>query len=120
MSKEKKFRRICFKPENKMFHPDKSCKDNIILSFEECESIRLIDHEGMKQTEASLCMGVSRGTFQRILYSARYKISDAIISGKGIIIQGGDYKIADTQCNHNKKCTMCKFELDISNNKGEN
>lgn len=117
MARERKCRRICFQPDNRVFMPSEPCSDNVTLSFEECEAIRLSDHEGMDQAQASTRMDVSRGTFQRILYSARYKISDALIYGKGIIIGGGDYEIADTCCDCMRRCLRCRFDENNKDNK---
>lgn len=38
-------------------------------------------------------MGVSRGTFQRILYSARSNIASALVNGAEIKIEGGSYRV---------------------------
>lgn len=64
-----------------------------ILLVEEFEAVRLKDLEGLEQEECANKMNVSQPTFHRILVSARKKISDAIVNGKAIKIQGGNYKI---------------------------
>ena len=43
------------------------------ISMEEVESLRLCDMEGFSQDEAAAQMNISRGTLQRILYSAGRK-----------------------------------------------
>lgn len=65
----------------------------VLVSLEELEAIRLKDKVGLDQAECAASMGVSRATFQRILGSARSKIAAALIEGRPIIIQGGNYII---------------------------
>ena len=68
--------------------------DQVILTVDEFEAVRLKDYEGMEQVEAAKKMKISQPTFQRLLLSARKKIADAIVNGKAIRIEGGDYKIS--------------------------
>lgn len=68
--------------------------DSVTLSVEELESIRLKDYQGLQQEESAERMGVSRPTFRRILCSARAKVADALIGGKGIRIEGGIFETA--------------------------
>ncbi len=63
--------------------------------MEEVEAIRLKDHLGMEQEECAQNMKISRPTFQRILMEGRAKIADALINGKYIRIEGGDYCLGD-------------------------
>jgi len=56
------------------------------LSLEEIESIRLKDFLGLDQIEAAKKMKTSQSTFQRILASARHKVSMALITGKALKI----------------------------------
>jgi Predicted DNA-binding proteins len=46
----------------------------VYLSFEELETLRLVDLEGMEQAQAAFCMGVSRKTLWNDLKSARKKV----------------------------------------------
>ncbi|MEN8141092.1 MAG: DUF134 domain-containing protein [Thermodesulfobacteriota bacterium] len=57
----------------------------ISLQRDEIEVIRLCDLEKLTQEQAGEKMGVSRGTVQRILTSARAKIADAIVGGKALV-----------------------------------
>ncbi len=66
----------------------------IRLSLEELEAIRLKDLEGLEQEECAQQMRVSRPTFHRILQPARVKLADALINGKAIQIEGGDFELA--------------------------
>jgi predicted DNA-binding protein (UPF0251 family) len=65
--------------------------DEVIITRDEFEAIRLRDYEGLTQTEAAKKMGISQPTFQRLYESARKKIADALINGKAIRIEGGPY-----------------------------
>ena len=62
-----------------------------ILKLEELEAVRLKDLDGLEQSECAAKMGVSRPTFQRILLSAREKITDSLVNGKTIHIEGGNF-----------------------------
>jgi predicted DNA-binding protein (UPF0251 family) len=64
------------------------------LSIEETEAIRLKDVEGLEQDACARKMKVSRSTFARILLLARQKISEALLGGKAIRIEGGNYELA--------------------------
>ena len=64
------------------------------LLVEEAEAIRLNDLEGLEQEECAEKMNISRSTFSRLLDSARQKIADALLNGKAIRIEGGNYEMA--------------------------
>jgi predicted DNA-binding protein (UPF0251 family) len=68
--------------------------EEIKLLVEEAESIRLKDLEGLEQEEAAQKMNISRSTFSRLLDSARQKIADALLNGKAIRIEGGNFEMA--------------------------
>lgn len=61
----------------------------VTLGLDEFEAIRLLDHEGMDQQQASEVMGVSRPTITRIYAMARKKIATALTLGQAICIEGG-------------------------------
>ncbi len=64
------------------------------LSLEEAEALRLKELEGLEQEQGAEKMNISRPTFQRVLSSARKKVADALLNGKAIKIEGGNYEIA--------------------------
>ena len=64
--------------------------EEIKLSLDEYEAVRLADYTGMSQEEAAEEMGISRSTFSRLIEQARHKISGFIIQGKLLSIQGGE------------------------------
>lgn len=61
--------------------------DEIILTKEEMEAVKLKDYDGLEQIEAAEKMNTSQSTFQRILSSARIKIAEAIVKGKALKIE---------------------------------
>ncbi len=63
------------------------------LKVEEVEAIRLIDHVGLKQTEAAGSMGISQQTFSRVLRKARKGLAEALVLGHIIKVNGGVFKI---------------------------
>lgn len=103
-------RRVCAEPACRTFLPEKGCEEMIIMRVEELEALRLCDLEGWDQDRAAARMLVSRGTFQRILYQARQHSAQALVSGKGIRIQGGHYKVAQAHCQCERRCEQCCFQ----------
>lgn len=63
--------------------------EEITLSLDEAEALRLADLEGLYQEAAARSMNVSRQTFGRIIESARKKVADAILNKKLLKIAGG-------------------------------
>ena len=63
----------------------------VFLSVEELEAVRLSDFEGLDQEAAANLMEVSRQTYGRILAHARSIISEALVTGKALKIEGGDF-----------------------------
>lgn len=63
------------------------------ITHDEAEALRLADYDGLYQEQAAEEMAVSRATFGRIITSAREKMVDALINGKGIEVDGGSYTI---------------------------
>ncbi len=59
----------------------------VTLEHDELEALHLCDGEGKNQEEAGLSMGVSRGTVQRLLSSARKKVASALAGGKAIAMR---------------------------------
>lgn len=66
-----------------------SCKQVVLLHFEEYEALRLCDYEQLTQQEACGLMGVSRPTFSRIYTAGRQKLVQALVLGQAIVIDGG-------------------------------
>jgi predicted DNA-binding protein (UPF0251 family) len=69
--------------------------EEIDLTIDELEAMRLSNIEKIGQEDAALKMGIHQSTFQRILSRAREKVTDALVNGKAIKIHGGNYKIPE-------------------------
>ncbi len=67
--------------------------EEVELTVEEFEAIRLCDEKGLKQAETAKRMGISQPTLNRLLNSAHRKIAAALVEGKAIKINGGNYKV---------------------------
>lgn len=63
--------------------------EEIGLSVDELEALRLADLEGLYQEEAARRMGVSRATFARIVAASRRKVACALVNGHALRIGGG-------------------------------
>ncbi len=94
MPRPRKWRIVEFVPQDLHFVPAGRPKCDLeeeILKVEEIEAVRLKDIESLNQDECAEKMQVSRQTFQRILSDARTKIARALIEGKALKVQGGDF-----------------------------
>ena len=110
MVRPRKDRLVGFNPEVSYYKPrgiPMVKLDEVRLTVDEREAIRLSDLLGMSQEEAGKQMGVSRATFGRIIQQARKVVADALINGKAINIEGGNYKMVEEtrrfeciQCDH--------------------
>ena len=97
MPRPPKCRRVDFIPEVTYFKPagiPLRALEEVRLTVEEAEAIRLKDLEGLEQEEGAGKMNVSRPTFQRVLASARQKVADALLNGKAIRIEGGNFEMS--------------------------
>jgi predicted DNA-binding protein (UPF0251 family) len=107
MARPPKERRVEYVPEIRLFKPagiPKKKINEIRLTLEEVEAIRLKDQEGLTQQKCSERMEISRPTFQRVLTGAHKKIADALIDGKALRFEGGDYRLAEKNYN----CPECE------------
>jgi predicted DNA-binding protein (UPF0251 family) len=86
MARPKKKRVINFAVKNASFFPETKNSASADLKMDELEAMRLCDREELFQEKAASKMGVSRRTLERILYSGRKKVADALIYGKAIQI----------------------------------
>ncbi|MBU1127223.1 MAG: DUF134 domain-containing protein [Patescibacteria group bacterium] len=86
-------RQVRFDPEIVYFKPrgvPLSSLEEVRLTFDELEAIRLTQKEDKNQITAAKLMKVSQPTLARILSSAYKKIADALICGKAIRVKGGE------------------------------
>jgi predicted DNA-binding protein (UPF0251 family) len=98
MVRPQKDRFVAFKPHISYFKPRGIPMlelDEVRLTVDEREAIRLSDLIGLSHEKAGRRMGVSRATFGRIIQHARKAVADAIINGKAINVEGGNYKLIE-------------------------
>jgi predicted DNA-binding protein (UPF0251 family) len=79
--------------------------ESVILLFEEYEAVRLADYLALSHQEAAKQMNVSRPTFTRVHEKARRTLSTALVEGKALLIEGGNYQTNDCW-NRCKRCSM--------------
>ena len=94
---------------------------DVVMTVDEFETIRLIDLEGLTQEECSRRMNVARTTVQAIYNGARRKLADSLVNGKHLKIQGGDYVLCEggngCGCGH-EGCTCGEKGCICKNEKG--
>jgi predicted DNA-binding protein (UPF0251 family) len=96
LARPKKERCVKFNPEVVYFKPrgvPLRGLGEVCLTVDEIEAMRLADLEGLNHEHAGENMNVSRQTFGRIIQEARKKTADALINGKALRIEGGNYKM---------------------------
>jgi predicted DNA-binding protein (UPF0251 family) len=97
MGRRQLWRRVSSIPMVTYFKPSgapMTVLEEVQLLVEEAEAIRLKDLEKLEQEEGARKMNISQSTFSRLLDSARQKIADALLNGKAIRIEGGNYEMA--------------------------
>jgi len=94
MSRPVKLRYVAGLPNANFFRPmgiPANLLQEVRLSLEEVEAIRLKDLEELEQEKCAERMHISRPTFHRVLESGRKKLADALVNGKAIQIEGGNF-----------------------------
>ncbi len=92
MPRPKCCRQIGAMPEKTCFQPEgmaSASYEEVLLTLDEYEAIRLADLEGLYQEQAAFRMNISRQTFGRIIESAHRKVADVLVNGKALKIEGG-------------------------------
>ena len=83
-------RRIEQLPVYRSFSPDDTlAKENVYMTVDEFEVIRLLDDEGLTQEACASRMKIARTTVTAIYESARKKVAEALVHGKRLLIAGG-------------------------------
>ena len=127
MARPKCCRRVVEEPRCKIFKPigiPVSALQEVTLSIDEFEAIRLADFEGLYQDQAAQRMNVSRQTFGRIVAAGRRKVIQVLIEGFALRIEGGKVEMGEwrtfqcEQCEHRwsvpygtggcEECPVCK------------
>jgi predicted Zn finger-like uncharacterized protein len=113
LPRPKKFRQVEFLPAVTVFKPAGAPQCNleqVVLTIEELEAIRLKDLEGLDQEECAKRMRVSRPTFQRILTTARQKVANMLTHGLALRVEGGTYQLVHRRL----RCQRCHSEFELS------
>jgi len=92
----KKYRIVRIGPKISQFSPrgKPGRPDEVELTVDAYEAIRLVDCMGLGQKEAAKSMHISQQTLSRILKKAHKAVANALVSGAIIKIQGGSYVIS--------------------------
>ena len=96
-------RRVRCRPDSNYFKPRGipiDLLEEVNLTMDELEAIRLADLEEKYQEDAAKKMNVSRQTFGNIITSAHKKIADTLVNSKALKIEGGEVKIME-------RCFIC-------------
>ena len=68
-----------------------SDREEICLTVDELEALRLKDLVGLDQNGSARRMNLAQSTYQRVLANARAKLTRAVVEGRELRIQGGRY-----------------------------
>ena len=122
MARPMNCRRVGFMPQSDYFKPrgiPLSMLDEVVLTVDELEAVRLADLEGLYQEQAAGKMNVSRQTFGRIIESAHKKVAEALVQGKALKIEGGEFEMASMR---KFRCDECRhsWELPYGTGRPEN
>ena len=122
MARPRNCRRVGLMPGSDYFKPrgiPLSMLEEVILTVDEFEAIRLADLDGLYQEQAAEKMKVSRPTFGRIIEAAHKKMADALVKGKALKIEGGKFEMAAMR---KFRCYDCQhsWELPYGTGRPEN
>lgn len=106
MPRPRKIRQVQFPPRYNRFKPcgiPRQQLQEIALTLDEFEAIRLVDEQRLDQEAAARLMGVSRPTVTRLVESAHQKLARMLVKGGLLVIQGGNYQL-DGHLYHCPRC----------------
>ena len=97
MPRPTRCRRIGGYPDHWRFAPEDDAEETgeIVLTLDEYEAIRLMDHRGLTQEQCAAQMGVGRTTVTAIYDSARKKLARFLVEGLRLRLAGGSYALAN-------------------------
>jgi len=126
MPRPRKMRQICHMPTYTDFGPKSRVepKEEVHMTVDEFESIRLIDYEDLTQEECASQMNIARSSVQHIYNSARQKVALMIVTGAPMSISGGSYYLCDDsrvpgcgKCRKNRRGRGFRNEEDLQTNR---
>jgi uncharacterized protein len=94
-------RRVAGEPAASIFKPigiPMRELEEIVMTLDEFEAIRLADLERLYQEQAADQMKVSRPTFARIIDAAHRKVAEVLVTGKALRIEGGPIHTRGCRC----------------------
>jgi len=112
MGRRRRCRWVGYRPVAQFYKPrgiPLSSLEQVRLTIDEFEAIRLCDLKGLHQEEAARRMKVSRQTVGRILNEAHRKIAKCFVEGRALRIEGGNYTIIQ----RGLECYRCGFAWEI-------
>ncbi len=115
MTRPKCCRDISGMPDSNYFKPrgiPSSLLEEVALTLDEFEAVRLADLEGLYQEGAASRMNISRPTFGRIIESAHRKIADCLVNGKALKIEGGEINIKKKENIMKVAVPSCQNQVD--------
>ena len=92
MARPQRERKIKEPPRIQGFSPygvPQGAAEQVVLTIDEFEAIRLADYEGLDQAQAAERMGISGSTFSRLIDRAHRKVGEAFAEVREIVIDGG-------------------------------
>lgn len=113
MARPRNCRRVGLMPGSDYFKPrgiPLSMLEEVILTVDEFEAIRLADLDGLYQEQAAEKMKVSRPTFGRIIEAAHKKMAEALVKGKALKIEGGEFEMAAMR---KFRCSECQHSWEL-------
>ena len=122
MARPIRCRKICFEPKYDSFAPcGTKSMEQVLLTVDEFEAVRLIDHEKKTHEQCARQMGISRTTVTEMYERARAKIADCLVGGKTLCISGGNYVLCDGSAWRccGKKCDRARVMAEIEGERKE-
>ena len=118
MPRPRKRRRVWHEPLPAIFKPvgvPLRHLNTITLLYEELEALCLTDLEERYQEDAAEQMGVSRSTLQRIVTEARRKVTQALVEGAALHIEGGTFRVPAVRW----QCDECGHRWEVEHGSGQ-
>ena len=100
MPRPMKWRMVCCMPARSRFGPlgaTDGAEAAVRMTVDEYEAIRLIDLEDFTQEACAAQMNVARTTVQGIYNDARKKLADALVNGRELLIEGGEFRLCESR-----------------------
>ena len=118
MPRPRKHRRVWHEPLPAIFKPvgvPLQRLKTITLLHEELEALRLTDLEERYQSDAAEQMGVSRSTLQRIVTEARRIVTQDLVEGAALHIEGGTFRVPAVRW----QCDECGHRWEVEHGSGQ-